>query len=84
MHTFFNSFSFQDVKVLIKEFEHSLSLPNTDRLQQIEDYVRGCTRQLAKVKTSYKFKEATMPWVPCGKVEFITSKVLLSPSCCLD
>jgi hypothetical protein len=27
MHTFFNSFSFQDVKVLIKEFEHSLSLP---------------------------------------------------------
>jgi hypothetical protein len=32
-----------------------LFLPNTDRLQQIEDYVRGCTRQLAKVKTSYKF-----------------------------
>jgi len=32
-----------------------LILPNTDHLQQVEDYVRGCTWQLKKVKTAYMF-----------------------------
>ena len=30
-------------------------LPNTDHLQQIDNYVRGCTSQLSKSKTIYKF-----------------------------
>ena len=34
-----------------------LLLPNTDRLQQLEDYVRGCTWQLTKVKSIYNFHE---------------------------
>jgi hypothetical protein len=29
--------------------------PNTDCLQQVEDYVRGCTLQFKKVKTIYLF-----------------------------
>ena len=32
-------------------------LPNTGHLQQVEDYVRGCTLQWTKVKTIYKFHE---------------------------
>ena len=34
-----------------------LLLPNTDRLQHVEEYVRGCTWQLTKVKTIYMFHE---------------------------
>ena len=39
-----------------------LLLPNTDRLQQ--DYVRGCTWQLKKVKTTYiyRFHELVFDW----------------------
>ena len=34
-----------------------LLLPNTDHLQQVEEYVRGCTWQLTNVKTIYMFHE---------------------------
>ena len=33
----------------------NFSLPNTDRVQPDEDYVRGCTWQLIKVNTIYRF-----------------------------
>jgi hypothetical protein len=31
-----------------------LLLPNIDHLEQVEDYVSGCTCQLTKVKAIYK------------------------------
>jgi hypothetical protein len=30
-------------------------LPNTDRIPQVEDYVRYCTLQFKNIKTIYKF-----------------------------
>jgi hypothetical protein len=41
----------------MKIFIILLLLPNPDRIQQVDDYVRGCTRQLKKGKIIYSFQK---------------------------
>jgi hypothetical protein len=41
--------------------EAVLILPNTDRFQQVEDYVRGCTNNLQLVESGQYLVEVVQP-----------------------
>ena len=52
MHYFYQILTaFNKLKIMP---EVVVLLPNTDRLQQVKDYARGCTCQLIKAKTAYR------------------------------
>ena len=43
---------------LSEDYKMSRVSSNTGHLQQVDDYVRGCSRQLKKVKTIYRFHKS--------------------------
>jgi hypothetical protein len=53
-----SSFCIVDIGLIFKRTDQTwqlvLLLPNTDCLQKFEDFVRGCTCQLQKIKTIWR------------------------------